>query len=189
MDIKTQKKELRKKVRAEERRLCGEYKRQADQIIGWRVEGLPEYRQAETVFAFVGMDREIDTRPLLERILADGKRLCVPLCRVAGMMDLKVITSLDELRPGTWGILEPSDSAPSVRADEVDLAVIPCVSCSHEGLRLGQGGGYYDRFLEGFRGCAALICREALTLKDIPVEAHDAVIPVVITEKGVFRNI
>ncbi len=188
MDISSEKKLLRKEVRAMERSLAPEYKLRADRAIARFLYDLPEYRKARTVFAFVGMKREIDTRPFLMRVLWDGKTLCVPLCTGDGIMELKLIRSLDELRPGAYGILEPAVDAPAVDPSEVDLAVIPCVSCSLRGERLGQGGGFYDRFLQSFKGSSVLVCREVLMREDIPMEPHDAVIPIVISEKGVFRG-
>ena len=63
----------------------------SDSAILHRVLNTQEYRRAHTVFAFVGRADEIDTRPLLEQILADGKRLCVPLCASPDVMErLKV---------------------------------------------------------------------------------------------------
>ena len=64
-----------------------------------------------------------------------------------GIMELRQITSLDQLTPGAYGILEPPADSPAIEADGVDFAVLPCLSCSHSGHRLGQGGGFYDRFL------------------------------------------
>ena len=188
MDLKKEKKRMRKRVRSLERALCAEYKAQADRLMGFRLMGLPEYKEAKTVFAFVGLEREINTSPWIAEMLKGGRRVCVPLCRGEGEMSLKLIKGLDELRPGTWGILEPSECAPDVSPDEVDLALIPCASCSRDGRRLGQGGGYYDRFLKDFKGSSVLVCREALMRDDIPMEAHDAVIPLVVSEKAVYRN-
>ena len=63
----------------------------SDSAILHRVLNTQEYRRAHTVFAFVGRADEIDTRPLLEQILADGKWLCVPLCTSPDVMErLKV---------------------------------------------------------------------------------------------------
>ena len=71
---------------------------------------------------------------------------------------------------------------------EIDFAVIPCVSCDREGHRLGQGGGFYDRFLAAYRGPAYLICRERLLRSEIPMEPHDAIIHWVVTEKTLYED-
>ena len=176
-------------IRRKERELTAEYKQEADEKIIENILSLPEYMQAETVFAFVGTEREINTMPLLNAILNAGKKLCVPLCTGAGIMELKEIRALSELSPGTMGILEPARECRTVLPEETDLAIIPCVSCSHAGIRLGHGGGYYDRFLAEYNGQCALICREALMTESIPTEAHDVTIDCVVTERGIFRKL
>ncbi len=66
--------------------------------------------------------------------------------------------------------------------------MIPCVTCSREGRRLGRGGGYYDRFLAHYRGAAVLVCRERLLRQEIPFDLHDYPVPWVITEAGLFED-
>ena len=66
-----------------------------------------------------------------------------------GVMELRQIDAMSRLVPGAYGIPEPTRETPLIGTDEVDFAVIPCLSCSHSGLRLGKGGGFYDRFLSG----------------------------------------
>lgn len=78
--IQRQKAALRRELEAAERAMMPEEKRLSDSAILHHVLNTQEYRLARTVFAFVGRADEIDTRPLLEQILRDGKRLCVPLC-------------------------------------------------------------------------------------------------------------
>ena len=88
MDTIQQKKEaLRRKLAAAERAMMPEEKRLSDGAILRQVLNTQEYRLARTVFAFVGRDDEIDTRPLLEQILADGKRLCVCLLYTSDAAD------------------------------------------------------------------------------------------------------
>ena len=152
------------------------------------VLSLPEYQQANTIFCYVSTPEEPGTQAILAFALADGKQLCVPRCRPNGQMDLCLISSLFDLRPGAYGILEPSPHALTLSPEEVDLAIIPCLACTRDGLRLGLGGGYYDRFLPRFSGNAVMLCREALVLDSLPTEAHDCPVPTLITEAGLFRQ-
>lgn len=75
------------------------YREAADRAIARHLLALPEYRSAGAVFCFVSAGREIDTRPILEQTLADGKMLCVPLCVADGIMELRAIRDLKELFP------------------------------------------------------------------------------------------
>lgn len=183
-----EKKILRAAVRSEIPQLSKKYTAAADKKITGRLAEMPEYLSADTVFCFVGTAREIDTRPFLEAVLAARKTLCIPLCVGRGSMVLKKITALEQLVPGTYGILEPSGNAPTVPPDDVDFSVIPCVSCDRAGHRLGQGGGFYDRFFTVYRGPTVLICRERLMREEIPVEPHDAIIHWVLTERGLCED-
>ena len=184
------KKQLRKQIQERIRRLDPAYTAKADAQIVGHLLSLPEYRRAKTVFCFVGTDHEINTLPFLRQVLDDGKTLCVPLCVGKRTMEARQITSLCQLRTGSYGIAEPDpDTCPVVDPHSIDLAVIPCVTCSHTGDRLGHGGGYYDVF---FSLCpdipSAMICREAVICGSIPREAHDLAFPLVITEEGVYRD-
>lgn len=188
MTVFEQKKELRTTMRELEQELSLKYKKRADATITQKFMALPEYQAADTLFCFVSTSREIDTTPILTAALETGKQLCVPLCKEGNRMAMKQIVTLDNLTPGAYGILEPSCDAPDISPDDVDLAVIPCLTCNHEGKRLGQGGGYYDRFLSGYRSGTVMLCREKLIRQEIPVEPHDYPIPWVLTEAGLFED-
>ena len=188
MTRKEEKQRLRRVIRAEEQQLSAKYKAASSAAICRHIMAMPEYRDAETVFCFVGRAHEIDTASLLQGILADGKRLCVPLCVDKGIMELRQITELEQLFPGSYGIQEPPADAPAVSVDEVDLSIIPCMTCDHGGRRLGFGGGYYDRFLSVYRSAAVMVCRERLIREELPVEPHDMPIPWVVTERGLYED-
>ena len=183
-----EKQRLRSVMRRMERELPQRDKQSADQAIAAHLVAIPEYQEASTVFCFVGTIHEIDTRPILADALATGKRLCVPLCVGKGIMELRQIHSLEELSTGAYGILEPPEESPVVCPDEVDLAILPCLTCNHLGQRLGQGGGYYDRFLSGYRGGTVLLCREKLIREEIPLEPHDYPVPWVLTETCLYED-
>ena len=188
MTRQEEKQQLRAIVRRLEAALAPEYKAKSARSIAHRLLAMPEYQEAQTVFCFVGTDREIDTRPILEDALAAGKTLCVPLCTEPGRMESRQITDLHQLVPGRYGLLEPTADTPVIPVDAIDFAVLPCVTCNYLGQRLGHGGGYYDRFLSQYRGGTVLLCRELLIRQEIPVEPHDYPVPWVLTERGLYED-
>ena len=133
----------------------------------------PAFWTAETVFCYVSTAREPDTLPLLRAVMESGRRLVVPRCREGGEMDAAEIRSLTELRPGRYGIPEPSEEAPVVSPEQISLALIPALALGPDGTRLGKGGGYYDRYLPGLRcpiwGLAWFFCALPTAGHDIPV--------------------
>ena len=189
-DLKTsedRKKALRRETKEAVAALDEGYTKEADLQIFRHVTGLTEYEQAETLFCFVGTSGEINTAPILEEALRQGKRVGVPKCTARGIMEVREIRSLRDLEAGKYGILEPGAHAPVIQPEEINLAIVPCMSCSHDGRRLGYGGGYYDRYLGRTRAVKAVICRERIMRADIPVEPHDQMMDMVISEKGVRR--
>ena len=184
MTSREEKKALRRIMTAKMQALQPAYCRKADAAISRYVLSLPAYKAAHTICTYVGMPHEIDTKPLIECMLADGKRVGVPLCVGKGIMEMREICGLDELQPGTWGILEPASDAPLLRPDEIDLGLIPCVSGNEAGQRLGYGGGFYDAYLAKASFLRVLLCRKAMMTAPIPMEPHDAAMDVVVSEDG-----
>ena len=76
---------------------------------------------------------------------------------------------------------------PLLTAADIGFVATPCLSCDLRGDRLGQGGGYYDRFFDRYHGPAALLCREKLLSDQVPMEPHDKRFALIVTEKDVYR--
>ena len=74
-----------------------------------------------------------------------------------------------------------------VTTDDIDFAVVPCLSFDRRGRRLGQGGGYYDRLLPQLSCPTCLICRERLMSEAVPTEEHDRRCTLYVTERGVME--
>ena len=123
--IQQQKAALRRRLAAREQAMTQRERELSDRAIIYHVTRTEEYRRARTVFAFVGCGREIGTRALLERILSEGKELCVPLCTGPGRMECRRVQDLSVLRPGSYGIPEPPPEAPTVPPEDIDLAIVP----------------------------------------------------------------
>lgn len=118
----------------------------------------PAYASAAVIAGYVALPGEADITPVLTDAWRKGKRIALPLCDAAPRMTLREVTSLADLRPGAYGIPEPSGDAPIIPVQAVDLMLVPLEGIDREGYRLGKGGGYYDCLLAQARcptmGCA-----------------------------------
>lgn len=152
-----------------------------------RLLELPELKRARTVFCYVSCGGEVETHRLIARLLEQGKTVLVPRCRGKGEMDCVPIDSLRQLVSGAYGIPEPPMALSALPPEAVELAVIPALACGEDGSRLGQGGGYYDRFLARTDCAVAAVCREAFLLPTAPCEAHDKTVKIIVTPQRVLR--
>lgn len=155
--------------------------------IGRALLELPEWQRARSLFIYISMAGEPDTRRLIEQALAQGKRVAVPRCLAGGQMEARQITGLEGLAPKAFGILEPGPNAPLVEPEALDLAVVPCVTVDPQGRRLGHGGGYYDRYLSRVRCPVICLCHSCMVAQAVPCGPKDRVMDRVLTDKGLNR--
>jgi 5-formyltetrahydrofolate cyclo-ligase len=150
----------------------------------------PEVRRAATVAAYVSIGREPGTGALLSALTDAGKRVILPVLLPDGDLDWGVHTGDAGLVPARLGLLEPA--GPGLGVDAVataDVVLVPGLAVSSTGLRLGRGGGSYDRALGrvpvGTFTCALLYDGEVGV--DVPVEPHDRPVTAAATPTGIVR--
>ena len=177
------KKEARQQVKEKIKRLDERYKEKANRSIFEQIKDLKEYKEAKTIFCYVSMKDEVDTWKIIELALNQKKIVGVPLCIGKGIMEVRRITSLLDFEEGAYGIMEPSKKCPILPKENIDMAIIPCISADKERKRLGHGAGFYDRFLENTTFPKILLCYEELMLDEVPIEEHDILMDQVIFEK------
>ncbi len=187
-NILAQKAQTRKELRATARALSPLIRQQADVAITAQVLSHPAWQTAHTIFLFVSMGTEPNTTLLLQTALAQGKRVCVPLCLQDGIMEARQITSFSQLTPKQYGILAPDDCCPLIAPSEMDLVLAPCVGTSLTCQRMGNGGGYYDRFFPQVHCPVYCLCRGALLLPELPIEPHDFQLHGIFTEHGLHLS-
>jgi 5-formyltetrahydrofolate cyclo-ligase len=178
--------ELRKLIDAKRKQLDESAIAVSDRRVTQNLLSLPEYRQAKTIFCFVGTPAEIDTKPIILDALAQGKRVGVPRCITKGVMRAYEIRVLSDLQSGKYDIEEPKEGCVYVDPLEIDLVIAPCVTCNAAGQRLGYGGGFYDRYLENLTIPKAVLCRGALMYGEIPLESHDRPVDIVVTDQQIY---
>lgn len=182
------KKEIRDYYKLKSKLLSGEYIQTAGEKISRCVTELPEFISANTVFVYINMLSEPQTKEIIEKAWSMNKVVCVPKCMGESNMIPIIIKSWNDVRPGEMGILEPFACMDTVDCEKIDIAVIPCVSADKKGNRLGHGAGYYDRFLEKTDMKKICLCFEENISEAIPTENNDVPVDIVISEKGVYER-
>lgn len=160
----------------------------SDRVLFQRLLKLPEYHAAETLFAYVSVRREVNTFSILHHAAAHGKRIALPVvCDQPGEMVFAVVSNRSDLAEGRFGIPEPKRHCPRVLPDGQTLVLVPALCYDRDGFRLGQGGGYYDRWLAGVRANTVGLCRDVLLQEHLPRLSHDMRVDCVLTEKKILR--
>lgn len=163
----------------------------ADRAIACAVQALPAFAASELVLSYCSFGREVDTMRIIEDALKAGKRVALPRIVGPGNMVWHEISCLEGLVRSSWGIMEPApESAPELKiallASAKPIALVPGLAFDGRGFRLGYGGGYYDRFLPGFRAAGGFsigLCREiAFQEQELPHDGYDVPVDAVITE-------
>ncbi|MCI6376031.1 MAG: 5-formyltetrahydrofolate cyclo-ligase [Clostridiales bacterium] len=175
---------LRARMRAMRRALSQQEQLAATRAVCDHLQRLPALAQARTVMAYMAARGELSLEPLLEELLGAGKTLCLPRCEEAGHMSARRVTMLSELVPGAYGLLEPGGDCPETAPDEIDAVLVPGTAFDACGGRVGQGGGYYDRFLPQTRAYRIGVCHDFALLGSVPVQAHDQRMDAVVCPSG-----
>ena len=184
--ITAEKAALRTQIRASLKALPLSERQAGDALLFQRFLSLPQTAAASTLLLYHGMGTEPDTVRLLEPLWALGKRVCLPRCLPGKQMEARLVQRESILIPHRWGMLEPGTDCALVTPEEIDLVLVPGLAFDHSGGRLGQGGGFYDRWLAGFSGVTAGLCRDLVLLDRVPREAHDRSVDLVVTETGLY---
>jgi len=191
--MQERKKEIR--AQAHERRSAQEHKDELSREICARFAALPEYVRAQTVMYYIDVRSEVRTRHDLPQALTQGKKIVVPWCNDQGELELFHLENMDELAIGMYKILEPAPAlrllpAKQVKAQELDLIMVPGVAFDRTGARMGHGKGYYDKLLQHARPDAPLVALafECQLFPEIPTAPHDIFMDSIITERAIYKG-
>jgi 5-formyltetrahydrofolate cyclo-ligase len=140
------------------------------------------------VAGFSAIRTEIDPSALMDALHARGAALALPVAVGRGQpLVFRAWTKDTVLVRGLYGILEPSSDAEEV---EPDIVLVPLAAFDRRGHRLGYGGGYYDRTLQGLRKTrritAAGLAFSVQEIGKLPADAHDEPLDLVLTERDVI---
>ena len=150
-------------------------------VCAW-IARLSLFRRAAHLVAYVAHRGEIDPAPVVDRALADGKTVYFP--RVVGPAIEFLESPPQDLTPGAYGIPEPRHGRPLDRSALDVILLVPGLAFDAAGIRLGRGGGHYDRALEMYpHGLRVGPAAESQLSPGLPRDDWDQPMDLVVTER------
>ena len=190
-DLAAAKAALRSRMLAGRRALSAEQRTAAGRQLRDAVLELPELQMAGTVAAYCAVGTEPATASLIFALWKRGSYVLLPVLLPDGELDWASYEGPDSLTPGPRGLLEPTEPRRGVTAiTSADFVLVPALAVDRAGMRLGRGGGSYDRALArvgpAIQTVALLYPGELLS--QIPADRHDQPVrAVAVAGEGITR--
>ena len=185
--ISERKKGLRQKMLAMRRALSANETESRSSSLKENILSLPEYKNAKKIMAFLAMKGESNLDGFIRQALLDGKEVYIPVCLPERQMEAGRLIDMEHFEKGPLGLRNLPAGYEVTSPESLDLVLIPGLAVSQEGIRLGMGAGYYDRYLARVpfeKRVAALW--DFQVIPDIPSEPFDQKIAKIVTDKSVI---
>ena len=175
--------EVRSRIRSMRRDLLPEDISYAKELLAGLFFDIPDDRLKDLKGVLVGsympFDREVDVTGLTGELKARGARLSFP--RVEGdriVFREADIDNAEHFTEGSYRIKEPKGDLPLA---EPDIIIVPGVAYNDEGVRLGMGGGFYDRYYKEHPDALYIgVCYAFQIVSDMPFDENDMVCDILI---------
>jgi 5-formyltetrahydrofolate cyclo-ligase len=167
---------LRHRILAARAGLSAEQRAAAGRALRDAVLALPQAQMAGTIAAYYSLGSEPGTHGLVYALWKRGSYVLLPVLRPDMDLDWASYEGPDSLRPGPRGLTEPAEAPRGVAAvSSADLVVVPALAVDRRGVRLGRGGGSYDRALArvGPQVPTIALLYDGELLDEVPAVAHD----------------
>ncbi|MGN5379028.1 5-formyltetrahydrofolate cyclo-ligase [Streptomyces lasalocidi] len=191
------KRTLRRELLTVRNRLTPDDADATGRALAGRALELPELARARTVAAYVSVGSEPGTRALLDALRARDVRVLLPALLPDNDLDWGEYTGPDSLarvrHGGKMALFEPAGTRLGPDAvTGADVVLLPGLAVDARGMRLGRGGGSYDRVLArleraGVRPRLVVLLYDTEVVAHVPAEAHDKPVHAVVTPSGVRR--
>ncbi len=130
-------------------------------------------RRAKQIALYAALPYELPTRLLFDAVVEKNGAALLP--RTADPLGLEffAVARWEDLRPGTFVVLEPQNAGSAVRLMPGDMVVVPGVAFDEDGYRLGHGKGYYDRAFAAELGDAPTLVGFGYEFQIVDAVPHD----------------
>ena len=170
------------------RKIAASTYREAPQAIATHLIQQAFFKKSMHIACYIAHRSEVATEACINAIWQAHKMCYLPKLTATGALCFAQYKQFDVLEPNRFGIFEPLSAAPTLKAAQLDLVLMPLVAFDHEGNRLGTGGGYYDRTFAGASHPLLIgLAYAAQRAGALPKDKWDIPLDGVITEQGVVH--
>ena len=183
MEIKEQKRELRRLIRQAKPNLTQEAYMAAGRQLADALIARDDICETDTIVAYWPLPDELNTGPFIMECIRRGKKIFLPVI-VGKELVFRQFTGYKCLaREPQFGILEPqgTDELGTASAGKGVIIIAPGMAFTADGRRLGRGRGFYDRAFTVLAEARKIgVGYKCQIVRDIPVEPHDATMDAVV---------
>ena len=185
MSDNSEKKNSRKVLLEKRDSLSYDYIEIASRQIHNKIKQIEIFRKAKNIACYFPIGSEVKTQDLMQEILSSGKSLFLPKV-VGDDLIFKKIDDFKNLEKSSFNLMEPKDECPVSK--EIDLAIVPIIGATRNGVRLGYGYGFYDRFLSKSKPPTIGLTYSKQIVKSIPNSEKDIKMDWLVTEDEYFKT-
>ena len=188
MDITTQKKEIRKKIREIKNSVSKEERDSLSLSVQQRVLEIDEIKAANTILLYYSLPDEVSTEFLLEQLSnyrRGFKRIVLPVVEGEYLVLKEYVPQ--EITHGYQNISEPSGEK-CINPAEIDFAIIPGMAFDPQCNRMGRGKGFYDRLIPSLNCKKCGLGFGFQIIEEVPCMDFDKPLDIVVTENSIFYS-
>lgn len=181
---------IRNEIRQRRRQLSSLQQQQAAISVAEHLRQHPCIIAAQHIAAFLSFDGELDTRPLIQQLWQQGKRVYLPVLHPFSPGNLLFLhyDADSQLVRNRFAILEPQlDIRRVVPLAQLEVILTPLVAFDAQGARLGMGGGFYDRTLRHDGPYPIGLAHDCQQVETLPVQPWDVPLAEIVTPSRVWR--
>ena len=150
-----------------------------------KLKKINAFRNAQKIGVYYPIGSEILTQDIIQELLSNGKEVFLPKV-IGDNIEFRKILDFSSLEKDSFDIMEPKDDCKT--DNNLEVILVPTVGISPDGVRLGYGHGFYDRFLAKNKTTTISLTLEKQIVKNIPRSEYDIIIDWIVTEDRILKN-
>lgn len=180
-----QKQKIRTKYLNLRNNFSNEYINNISKTISNKLFSLSEYKESKNIFIYLSLEKELNTKYIIERAIKDNKNIYCPVLTNKKREMIFKKYNKNNLIKNKFNILEPINEVEKI-SDNKTIIIVPAIVYNKNKYRIGYGGGYYDTFLKNNIYLSSIgICFDNFII-DFTEDNYDKNVDIILTEKNIY---